>query len=44
MAGNYSPDQLAGNLEQGMKLQPDAYMGWAPSLCRTASAYFFVFC
>lgn len=27
MAGNYSPDQLAGNLEQGMKLQPDAYLG-----------------
>ncbi|XP_044258346.1 forkhead box protein O isoform X1 [Tribolium madens] len=28
MPGNYSPDQLAGNLEQGMKLQPDAYMGY----------------
>ncbi|KAF2904099.1 hypothetical protein ILUMI_02074, partial [Ignelater luminosus] len=28
MAGNYSPDQLAGNLEQGMKLQPDAYLGY----------------
>ncbi|KAJ3627204.1 hypothetical protein MTP99_014601 [Tenebrio molitor] len=28
MPGNYSPDQLAGNLEQGMKLQPDAYLGY----------------
>lgn len=28
MAGNYSPDQLAGNLEQGMKLQTDAYLGY----------------
>ncbi|KAK4881086.1 hypothetical protein RN001_004405 [Aquatica leii] len=28
MAGNYSPDQLAGNLEQGMKLQPEAYLGY----------------
>lgn len=26
MGGNYSPEQLAGNLEQGMKLQPD-FMG-----------------
>ncbi|XP_076257652.1 forkhead box, sub-group O isoform X2 [Rhynchophorus ferrugineus] len=25
--GNYSPDQLAGNLEQRMKLQSDAYIG-----------------
>ncbi|XP_074028904.1 forkhead box, sub-group O isoform X1 [Leptinotarsa decemlineata] len=27
--GNYSPDQLAGNLQQGMKLEPaDAYLGY----------------
>ncbi|XP_030755757.1 forkhead box protein O isoform X2 [Sitophilus oryzae] len=26
--GNYSPDQLAGNLEQRMKLQNDAYIGY----------------
>ncbi|XP_060526258.1 forkhead box protein O isoform X2 [Cylas formicarius] len=26
--GSYSPDQLAGNLEQRMKLQSDAYMGY----------------
>lgn len=26
IAGNFSPDQLAGNLQQGMKLEPD-YMG-----------------
>lgn len=24
--GGYSPDQLAGNLEQGMKLQNDVYL------------------
>ncbi|CAH0552475.1 unnamed protein product [Brassicogethes aeneus] len=28
MAGNYSPDQLAGNLQQGMKLEPDSYLGY----------------
>ncbi|KAG5884093.1 hypothetical protein JTB14_001299 [Gonioctena quinquepunctata] len=28
-SGNYSPDQLAGNLQQGMKLEPaDAYLGY----------------
>ncbi|XP_019764019.1 forkhead box protein O isoform X2 [Dendroctonus ponderosae] len=26
--GNYSPDQLAGNLEQRMKLEPGQYMGY----------------
>lgn len=24
--GSYSPDQLAGNLEQGMKIEADAYL------------------
>ncbi|KRT81762.1 hypothetical protein AMK59_5343 [Oryctes borbonicus] len=28
MGGNYSPDQLAGNLEQGMKLQSDYNIGY----------------
>lgn len=27
-SGNYSPDQLAGNLQQGMKLEPDTYLGY----------------
>lgn len=26
--GNYSPDQLAGNLEQRMKLEPNSYIGY----------------
>lgn len=34
--GNYSPDQLAGNLEQRMKLEPGQYMemGWDTVLFR----------
>ncbi|XP_018318458.1 forkhead box protein O isoform X2 [Agrilus planipennis] len=28
VTGSYSPDQLAGNLEQGMKLQQDSYLGY----------------